>query len=68
MAFYACLPALLSPSCLHFFPSEEDYRRNRDSLKLPLEKEGFLVTIHSFHGAPWIGIAIYLKTGSESGS
>ena len=51
-----------------FFPSEEDYKRNRQSCKLTLEKEGFVVTIHSFHGAPWIGNAIYLiNTGAESG-
>lgn len=43
---------------LLFFLTEEGCRRNRDSLKLPLEKGGFVVTIQF----PWcsIDIAIYL--------
>lgn len=62
MAFYAGLPTCLP--CLCF--SSEGHRRNRQSHKLNLGKEGFVFTVHSFHGAPWIGNAIYLiKTESE---
>lgn len=62
MAFYACLSA---------FPLSFLQRRvteGIESLKLTLGKEGFVVTIHSFHGVPWIANAIYLiKIGTESG-
>lgn len=64
---FLCRPASL-PACLPclFFPSEEGHRRNRQSHKLTLEKEGFVFTVHSVHGAPWIGNAIYLiKTETE---
>lgn len=64
---FLCCPASL-PACLPClcFSSEEGHRRNRQSRKLALRKEGFIFTVHSFHGAPCIGNAIYLiKTKTE---
>lgn len=62
------LPLFLSVAfLLLFFLSEEGCRRNRDALKLPLEKGGFVVTIQF----PWcsIDIAICLiKTETECAS
>lgn len=64
---FLCLPFLSVPFPLLFFPSEGGCRRNRDWLKLTLEKGDFVVIIQ-FTWCP-IGIAMYLiKTGTERAS